>query len=289
MSKTFYIVMFAAASLALANDLGQTEALRRADVLYEHTEYEQALRVLRDSRRPDAAQLELTGKCHLMLGNYKKATEYFENAAALEPQSSMHMLWVGRAWGRRAETASPLVAPFNAKKAREAFEKSLELDPTNRDALGDLFDYYLNAPGFLGGGTDKAEALAHRIEAIDPPEGHYQLSEVARKRQESGATERELRTAVRLAPNQIGHVIALARFLARQQRLDESDALLAQADRIAPGSPRVLYAKASIYIETHRNADEARALLKRYLQSPLTPDDPPREAAEKLLRTASGT
>jgi cytochrome c-type biogenesis protein CcmH/NrfG len=199
------------------------------------------------------------------------------------------MLWLGRSWGRRAETASPMVAPFNAGKARDSFEKALQLDPNNRDALGDLFDYYLDAPGFLGGGTDKAEALARRIEALDPPEGHYDLSQVARKRQELGATERELRTAVRLAPNQIGHVIALARFLAGQDRLNESDALLAQADRLAPGSPRVMYAKASIYIESHRNVDEARALLKKYLQSPLTPDDPPREAAEKLLRTASGS
>ncbi len=282
MSKKLYIVMLAAVSVAFAQNL------REAETLYEHTDYEQTLRLLRESGKPDAAELELMGKCHLMLGNYKKATDYFERAVAVEPQSSMHMLWLGRAWGRRAETASPLVAPFNAGKARDAFEKALQLDPANRDALGDLFDYYLNAPGFLGGGIDKAEALAWRIGAIDPPQGHYDLSEVARKRRETGATERELRTAVKLAPNQIGHVIALARFLAGQQRLNESDALLAEADRMAPGSPRVLYAKASIYIESHRNVDQARALLRQYLQLPLTPDDPPREAAEKLLRTASG-
>jgi hypothetical protein len=50
----------------------------------------------------------------------------------------------------------------------------------------------------------------------------------------------------------------------------------------------VLYGKASIYIESHRNLDQARALLEKYLQSQLTPDDPPREAAEKLLKTAKG-
>jgi hypothetical protein len=50
----------------------------------------------------------------------------------------------------------------------------------------------------------------------------------------------------------------------------------------------VIYAKASIFIETHRNIDQAKALLQTYLQSPLTPDDPPRAAAEKLLKTANG-
>jgi hypothetical protein len=70
--------------------------------------------------------------------------------------------------------------------------------------------------------------------------------------------------------------------------LKESDAVLAQAERVAPGNPRVIYAKASIFIETHRNIDQAKALLQTYLQSPLTPDDPPRAAAEKLLKTANG-
>jgi len=246
------------------------------------------LRLLQASADTNAAHWELMGKCHLMLGNSKKASEYFQKAVALDPQNSDYMLWLGRAWGRRAETASPFVAPRNAAKARDYFEKALELDPNNRDALGDLFDYYLNAPGFLGGGTDKAEAVARRIEAIDPPEGNFVLSQVAGKRQQRSEVERELRIAVKLAPDQLGHVIALARFLARQARLKESDAVLAEAERIAPASPRILFAKASIYIETHRNVEEARSLLKTYLESELTPDDPPREAAQKLLRMASG-
>ena len=34
----------------------------------------------------------------------------------------------------------------------------MQLDPHNGEATGDLFDYYLNAPGMLGGGLDKAAA-----------------------------------------------------------------------------------------------------------------------------------
>lgn len=277
------IVAFITVTLALSQDQSTAEKL------YTHTEYEKALQLLQDSSDTGAAHWELMGKCQLMIGDYKKATEAFQKAVALEPQNSDYVLWLGRTWGRRAETASPLVAPLNAAKARGFFEKALELNPSNRDALGDLFDYYLNAPGFLGGGLDKAEALARRIEAIDPPEGHFLLSQVAGKRQQRDVVERELRTAVKLAPDQIGHVVALARFLARQARLAESDAVLAQAERIVPGNPRIVYAKASIYIETHRKIEEARELLKDYMQLPLTPDDPPREAAEKLLKSARGS
>ncbi len=283
MGLRLYILGFIAVATVLAQDQSAAEKL------YAHTDYEKALQLLKDSPDTSGAHWELMGKCHLMLGNTKKATEYFQKAVAAEPQNSDYVLWLGRSWGRRAETASPFVAPLNAAKARDYFEKALELNPENRDALGDLFDYYLNAPGFLGGGVDKAEAVAKRIEAIDPPEGHFVLSQVAGKREQRDAAERELRIAVKLAPDQLGHVLALARFLARQARLVESDAVLAEAERIAPTSPRILYAKASIYIETHRKVDEARSLLKTYLESQLSPDDPPREAAEKLLKTVSGS
>ena len=39
-----------------------------------------------------------------------------------------------------------------ASKARQNFERAVQLDPQNREALSDLFEYYLEAPGFLGGG-----------------------------------------------------------------------------------------------------------------------------------------
>jgi hypothetical protein len=41
-------------------------------------------------------------------------------------------------------------------------------------------------------------------------------------------------------------------------------------------------------IENHRNLEQARGLLEEYLHASLTPDDPPREEAEKLLRRAGG-
>jgi cytochrome c-type biogenesis protein CcmH/NrfG len=76
----------------------------------------------------------------------------------------------------------------------------------------------------------------------------------------------------------------LAKFLARQGRHEESDAAFQRAAEIAPNSPRILFERASAYVRSKRNLDQARALLKQYLASPLTPDDPPREQAEKLLR-----
>jgi hypothetical protein len=64
---------------------------------------------------------------------------------------------------------------------------------------------------------------------------------------------------------------------------------LAMAEKIAPNSPRLMFAKADLYIKSKRNLDVARQLLKRYLSSTLTPEDPPRADAEKLLKQAQGS
>jgi len=273
------------AGLALA---ASAQDLKKAEQLYQHTDYDGALRALRTVRSPDASVYLLMGKCEFMKSEFKKASDDFQKAVALDPRSSDDLLWLGRSWARRAETASPLLAPMNASKARNCFEKAVELnsDPRNHDAMDDLFDFYLEAPGFLGGGFDKAEALAARIEKIDPAQGHYDWAEIASRRKELRRSEQELRRAVQLGPHEVGHFIALAKLLAHQGRVEESDAVLAEASKAAPGSPLLLYGRAEIYIESHRNLGEARQLLERYLESELTPDDPPREDAVKLLKRA---
>jgi len=60
--------------------------------------------------------------------------------------------------------------------------------------------------------------------------------------------------------------------------------MFAQADKVAPNDPKVLFERADTYIREQRNLDDARRLLQRYLASHLTPDDPPRERAEDLLK-----
>ena len=156
------------------------------------------------------------------------------------------------------------------------------------EALSDLLEYYLEAPGFMGGGLDKAVGVADRMASIDPVEGHCAQARLAEKKKEFGSAEQHLQRAAELAPHQASRLIDLARFLARQGRYRESDRSFSKAEKIAPNSPQLIYARADTYIEQGRNLAAARKLLQRYLEAQLTPDDPPRAAAEKLLKKASG-
>ena len=263
--------------------------LERAHKLYNLTEFQRSLEVLRAIPNKDAAVYALMGRDYYGQGEFKKATESLERAVGLEPGNSDFNLWLGRAYGRRAETSSMITAPGFAGKARQYFERAAQLNPFNLDAQSDLFEYYLEAPGFLGGGFDKASATAAQIARINPAEGHWAQAKLAEKRSEFSSAEAQFQRAFEIAPQQIGRLIDLARLFTKQGRYNEADVSLAKAEQIAPNSPKLMFARADLYIKSKRNLDVARELLKRYLNCILTPEDPPRSDAEKLLKQVQGS
>ncbi len=260
------------------------EANERAASLYQQTDYAASLRVLNSDTTPDAATFELIGKNYFMLGKYDTATQFFEKAVGMAPGVSDYQLWLGRAYGRRAETEAILLAPARASKARQCLEAAIALNPSNAEAMNDLFEYYLNAPGVLGGGTDKAEALAVRVERDRPAEYHHELSQLADHKKQYSEALAHLRKAAELAPHELGRVLDLARYLAKLGHMEESDAAFAQASKRWPNDPVVAFAQAKVYVDHHMDPERSRQLLEQYLKSKVTPDDPPKQAAEKLLR-----
>jgi tetratricopeptide (TPR) repeat protein len=276
--------VLAVAGIAGAGDTQFLEARK----LYNSTDFDQSLKVLQAIQPKDGPVHELMGRDYYMKADYKRATEALEKAVAMEPANAEFALWLGRAWGRRAETSSPFTAPMFASRAHQFLERSVQLNPMNLEAQSDLFEYYLEAPGFLGGGLEKAEATAAQMGQISAAEGQWAEAKLAEKRKESRSAEAHLRRAVELAPQQVGKIIELARFLTKQGRYQEADQSFARAEKVSPNNPRVVFAKASTYIEAHRNLDVARELLKRYMSMDLQPEDPPKAEAARLLRQAHG-
>lgn len=261
--------------------------ISRARELYQRTGYKEALAVLQPDKSSDPEVLLLAGKSAFMLGDLKKADGYLRTATQLAPKSE-YFHWYGKVLGRRAEKANFLVAPKLAVDCRKAFEQAVVLDPANIEAWNDLFEYHLEAPGFLGGGLDKAARTAMKIGALDKVEKHYAEARLAERRKDFAGAEQHFHRAAELAPDQVGRWLDLAKFLARRGRFAESDATFRKAEKVAPDSPKLLFERAQVYADGKRNLAEARELLRRYVKADLTPDDPPRAEAERLLRALSG-
>jgi len=275
--RLFTLLAVAAAASAATVDMD------RARNLYNSTDFDGSLRLLRALPVKDGAAYELIGRNYYMQHDYKEAIDSLEKACAAEPGNSGYALWLGRAFGRRAETSSPFTAPSYASKTRQYFEKAVQLDPRNLDALNDLFEYYMEAPGFLGGGLDKAAATAARMAQVNPADGQAAQAHLAEKKKDYRDAEDHFRRAVESAPYQVGRLVDLARFLLRRGRDQEAEQTFAQAEKIAPNSPKLLYERAEAYIRNGRNLDVAHELLRRYMSASLTADDPPRSDAAKLL------
>src|SRR2546423_8664900 len=101
----------------------ETSSYDRALNLYHRTEYAAAITALKQAPE-DARTLQLLGQCYFMDAEYHKATDVLEKAGTLDPRTSMIFTWLGRAYGRRAETTFGLGAIGLASKSRQALEKA---------------------------------------------------------------------------------------------------------------------------------------------------------------------
>jgi tetratricopeptide (TPR) repeat protein len=263
----------------------------RAQQLFNSARYQETISLLRNAQDPRS--LELLGRSYLAEAQHGKATETLEKAVALQPQDSMLETWLARAYGHRAENSMPFNAIHYANLTREAFEHAVQLDPANEEALGDLFDFYLQAPAMVGGGLDKAEALLPKIATHDPVGFELAKAHLAEHTRQYPEAESHIRRAIDTAPRdpetQSRLYIDLAKFFARRTRYQESDEAFAHARNMAPNSPRIDFERAETYLRARRNKNEARELLKKYVASDrLTPEDPSRTDALQLLKKADG-
>jgi tetratricopeptide (TPR) repeat protein len=103
---------------------------------------------------------------------FDEAIARLERCVELRPTASDYHLWLGRAYGLKAQHAGVFCALGLVRGVRAEFLKALALDPRNHDARHDLLRFYLGAPRIAGGGVSKARALAEDCEPVDADMAH---------------------------------------------------------------------------------------------------------------------
>jgi len=189
-------------------------------------------------------------------------------------QASDHELWLGRAYGLKARHAGPFGGFSLARKVRSSFERAVQLNPSNVAALSDLGEYYIAAPTIVGGGIDKAQALAARMMPQFPTAAHRLLARIAEAGGDPVAAESEFKQAV-AAQKTPEAWIDLAHFYEAHNRPD--DALNAVKSGLAADRAHgaVLVDAASILTAAHRAPELAERCLRTYLASPAKSDAAP--------------
>ena len=172
------MVAVAVSLLSVPNVLAGQNSDSSGVRLFEAGKFKEAKTVFEPvfkSNARDAAAAFYLGRIAMEERDHDRASDYFETATKLDAKSSTYFLWLGRAYGREAQSANVLRQPGLAKKARSAWEHAIELDANNLDARSDLIQYYVQAPGFLGGSTSKALEQAEEIRKRNALRGYLEL------------------------------------------------------------------------------------------------------------------
>lgn len=226
----------------------------------------------------DAASHNLLCRAYFAVSNWDRAISACERAVSLQPNSSEYHLWLGRTYGEKADSSSFLTAAGLAKKVRNEFERAVQLDPSNVPARVDLAEFYLEAPGIVGGGQDKARAQADLVAKLNPAKAHWIQGRLAEKNKDLPAAEREYRAAIDASRGGANAWLNLALFYRKTGRLDEMQEALKKAADAPLDQPEVLVDAASTLLRANRDLPFATQLVRRYLASTTVEQAPPFKA-----------
>jgi tetratricopeptide (TPR) repeat protein len=254
---------------ALAGMRGNLDAARMA---FQHGRANDALQALDAAIHEssnDAAAWNLQCRVYLAQGRSDDAVASCQHAVRLAPSSSTYHLWLARAYGEKASNAGMVTAYKTAKLVRAEFESAVSLDGNNREALSDLGQYYVEAPKFLGGGSDKAEDLASRLAAIDPARAYELRARIAESKKDYAAAERALRARIadsHASPEAAAQAwMDLGSFYQRRGRWSDMLAALKKGAAANTAHGPALVDGASTLILAKREAGLAEQWLREYL------------------------
>lgn len=233
----------------------------------------------------DAESYNLLCRSYFQLGNWDRGIPACERAVVLDPNNSEYHLWLGRVYGEKADTVNFFSAAGLAKKVRTEFEAAVRLNPNNVDARTDLAEFYLEAPGIVGGGREKAEAQAAALVPIHPAMAHWITGRIAEKKKDLVTADKEYHAAIEASHGAAHSWFNLALFYRHQQHFDQMEDAVSHVATAPIDRPEVIMESAEILLRAGRNLPGAMQLLRRYLSAP-TVEQAPAFKAHYLLGTA---
>jgi tetratricopeptide (TPR) repeat protein len=233
---------------------------------------------------PNAQSYNLLCRAYFELDDWNPAVSACETAVSIEPGNSLYHLWLGRTYGEKANRVNFLSATGLARKVHSEFERAVELSPANVDARTDLAEFYLEAPGIVGGGKDKAAVQANLLMPLNPALAHWVMARMAEKNKDNAIAEQEYRAAVEASHEGSRALANLAGFYRHINRLNDMEqALHALESSRNLDRPGALVDAAHMLLRAGNDYPLAIRLVRRYLSSGTTVEEAPVFKAHYLL------
>ncbi len=274
-------VLWGAAAACASSGSAQRAALAQIDAALQDGEADKALALVNALPQAGANNAEaqnLECRVRFALQEWSTAASECQQAVDLDGENSDYHMWLGRALGEWADRATFLSAYSLGKRARTEFETAVRLDPRNPAALSDLGTFYKDAPALMGGGLDKAEGVADRLDSVEPARAHQLRGELGEQRKDYGAAEREFKQAVATSAHPALEWTVLASFYRRRQEWPQMESAIhscVAATARDPAAGVALYDGAGVLIKARRDPELAAQMLEDYLAGSSKTDEAP--------------
>jgi len=234
----------------------------------------------------DALAHNLLCRAYFSVGEWDAGISECERAVSLEPGNGQFHLWLGRLYGEKAERSLFFQAARLARKVRDQFEAAVDLSPRSVEARTDLAEFYVEAPGIVGGGRDKAERQASSLAGIDQATAFWVEARIREKQGDFSSAERSYRDAIRASHGRASAWLNLGLFYKHRSEWEAMEQALIRVRPAPRDRPEALVDAAEILIRTERNLPEAVQLLRAYLESTSKVEQAPAFKAHFLLGNA---
>jgi tetratricopeptide (TPR) repeat protein len=266
-------------------------AVNQARQDMDHGRADSALQLLNETlaHNPnDAEARNLRCRVYYQEEKWDQAVSDCEAAVELAQGDSNFHLWLGRAYGQKAEHASLVAGYPLARRVHAEFEQAVELDPRNAEALSDLGEFDVMAPLVVGGGVAKAEAVAQQLAAVNAAAALTLEARIAESKRDYATAEARAKDATAKSSYPANAWMDLAAFYRRRGRVDEMVAAAQAGAALDPHHGIALVDGASNLTLAGREPQTAIQWLQQYLnsnmQSELAPTFVVRAQLAELLR-----
>lgn len=244
--------------------------LDRAIELFGRGEYRKADDLLstQSDSSEDSAEIQFwLGKTYLKIREWDNAVKAMQKAVKMKPSNARFRLWLGRAYGARAENS--LIGFGDARRVIREFKKAGELDPENITIRFDLLEFYAQAPGIVGGGKDKAWVEAKRISELNSVRGFTARATIYEHEKKWDLAEKEYTQATVDYPFDADAHKDLAQFFLGRKNYERTLASAQKALELNPLSNQTRFILAVSLIQLGQDRDKAREILLDLTGEPL--------------------
>ncbi len=273
--------LFVLLPLLALTSFGQSKT-DQAKKLFEERKYEESKKLLspidEDDRDYAAAQYYL-GRIAFAKKEYDDAADYFEEATEANDKEAEYFTWLGDTYGTIARDANVISQGMLAPKMKSAWEKAIALDSKNLGSRLSLIQYYLQAPGIMGGSVDKAKEVARQVAKIKPAEGHRQLGNIYMKEKNTTEAEKEFILMVKADPTYVG---GLANFYTSQKQYDKAFQLFEEAIQKNPTDFLSIYQYGRTSAVSGQRLEKGEEYLKKYLTTYTPKQNEPSHAGANM-------